>query len=60
MIVRSSFLEAPFNLGDRDIDELLVTSFLDALPGPTRAGHGLANELLERLHTRFNLVRPCG
>ncbi|MFG2039100.1 hypothetical protein [Dactylosporangium sp. NPDC048998] len=54
------FLEAHFDQGDRDVDELLVTSFLDALPGPTRPGHGLVDELPNRLHTRFNLIRPCG
>jgi hypothetical protein len=54
------FLEAHFDRGERDIDEVLATSFLDGLPGPTQPGHGLVDELPERLRARFTLIRPFG
>lgn len=52
------FFEEYFDRGDRGIDEVLVTSFLDMLPWPTQPGHGLVDHLPERLHTRFDLLRP--
>ncbi|WP_238015929.1 hypothetical protein KZZ52_10435 [Dactylosporangium sp. AC04546] len=55
-----AFLDAHFDRGDRRIDEVLVTDFLDALPGPHHPGHGLVEELPHRLRTRFDLIRPSG
>ena len=54
------FLDANFDRGDRGIDEVLVTDFLLALPGPERPGHALVDELPERLRAQFDLVRPSG
>ncbi|MFI7548039.1 hypothetical protein, partial [Actinoplanes sp. NPDC049599] len=48
-----------FDRGDRDVDEVLVTSFLDMLPWPNQPGHGLADQLPDRLRTRFDLLRPA-
>jgi hypothetical protein len=54
------FLDEHFDRGDRQVDEVLVTDFLLAMPGPNQAGHALIDELPERLRTRFMLVRPSG
>jgi hypothetical protein len=54
------FFDKYVDRGDRDIDEVLATSFLDILPGPDRSGHGLMDQLPERLRTRFDLLRPAG
>lgn len=54
------FLEAYFDRGDREVDEVVVTNFLDLLPWPKQPGHALVEELPERLRRRFNLIRPLG
>ena len=54
------FLEAHFDRGDREVDEVVVTNFLDSLPGPKQPGHALVEELPERLRGRFDLIRPLG
>ncbi|MEN3611365.1 hypothetical protein AAH979_17620 [Plantactinospora sp. ZYX-F-223] len=54
------FLDSYFDRGDREVDEVVVTDFLDALPGPKQRGYGLVEELPERLHLRFEQVRPYG
>ncbi|MEV0569991.1 hypothetical protein [Dactylosporangium sp. NPDC050588] len=53
------FFDEYFDRGDRDVDEVLVTSFLDMLPWPNQPGHGLVDQLPRRLRTRFNLLRPA-
>jgi hypothetical protein len=53
------FFDEYFDRGDRDVDEVLVTSFLDMLPWPSQPGHGLVDQLPERLRTRFDLLRPA-
>ncbi|MFY1686733.1 DUF7674 family protein [Plantactinospora sp. WMMB782] len=55
-----TFLDAYFDRGDRAVDEVVVTSFLDALPWPEQPGYGLVDELPERLRARFHLIRPHG
>lgn len=49
------FLEAHFDRGHREVDEVVVTNFLDSLPGPSHPGHALVGELPERLRKRFDL-----
>ncbi|GLY02948.1 MULTISPECIES: hypothetical protein [Actinoplanes] len=52
------FFEEHFDRGDRGIDEVLVTSFLDRLPWSNQPGYDLVDQLPEQLRTRFDLLRP--
>jgi hypothetical protein len=55
-----SFFEA--HLADRDqyVSELIGTSFLESLPGPKNAGHGIVLELGPLATAMFNELRPAG
>jgi hypothetical protein len=54
------FLEAHFDQGHQEVDEVVVTNFLDSLPRPNEPGHAIIEELPGRLRKRFDLIRPVG
>lgn len=54
------FLDAQIGRGDRDVDDVIGTDFLWGLPGPTRPGYGIVEELPENLRKMFDGVRPHG
>ena len=54
------FLDAQLDRGDRDVDVVIGTDFLWALPGPTQSGYGIVAELPENLRKMFDQIRPHG
>jgi hypothetical protein len=54
------FLEAHFDQGDREVDAVVETDFLEVLPWPKQSGYALVEELPERLRRGFNRIRPLG
>ncbi|MFD9484046.1 hypothetical protein [Streptomyces sp. NPDC059991] len=54
------FLEEQSALGVPEIDEVIVTSFLNSLPFPGKPGHELVEHLGPVLAAKFARVRPAG
>jgi hypothetical protein len=54
------FLEEQIGLGVREIDEVIVTSFLNYLPFPGKPGHEIVEHLGPVLAERFARIRPTG
>lgn len=55
-----AFLEEQSALGVREIDEVIVTSFLDDLPYPGQPGHGIVRHLGPVMAASFARIRPSG
>ena len=54
------FLETRLAGGDRYVSELIGTSYLESLKGPTMPGHGIVLELGPLAASMFRELRPAG
>ncbi|HEY9330721.1 MAG TPA: hypothetical protein VIS09_21190 [Streptomyces sp.] len=54
------FLEEQSTRGVPEIDEVVVTSFLEYLPFPGKPGHEIVGELGPVMAAKFAKVRPAG
>lgn len=54
------FLEEQFERGVPEVDEIIVTSFLNYLPFPGDPGHEIIKYLGPALTERFMKIRPSG
>ena len=55
-----AFLEEQSERGVREIDEVIVTSFLDYLPHPGEPGHGIVEHLGPVMRASLAEIRPSG
>ncbi|MCX2183400.1 hypothetical protein KV205_23125 [Streptomyces sp. SKN60] len=54
------FLEEQSSLGIREVDGVIVTSFLEYLPYPGEEGHDIVEHLGPVLAAKFARIRPAG
>lgn len=54
------YLDQIFPTAPREVEKVIVTSFLLYLPSPTEPGYSIVGELGPALAERFKLVRPGG
>ena len=54
------FLERRFLRDITEVNQVIVTSFLDSLPFAGEPGHGIVDQLGPALTKRYQLIRPHG